>query len=80
MAKFRIGDTVELQGRRAKVVWLSENPSEIEAMDEYIVEFENKQRQFIVAGDLYPKQGHPMNDRERDPITVSPRDTRAAIR
>jgi hypothetical protein len=66
MAKFRIGDIVVLQGRRAKVVWYSENASEIEAMDEYIVEFENKQRQFIVAGDLYPKQSHPINDRERD--------------
>jgi hypothetical protein len=66
MARFRIGDTVVLQGRRAKVVWLSENPSEIEAIDEYIVEFDDKQRQFIVDADLYPKQSHPMNDRERD--------------
>jgi hypothetical protein len=66
MPRFKIGDMVVVEGRPAKVVWFSENASEIEAMDEYIVEFENKQRQFIVSGDLYPKQGHPMNDRERD--------------
>ena len=66
MPKFKIGDTVVLEGRRAKVVWFSENPSEIEAMDEYIVEFEDKQRQFIVSAGLQPKQCHPVDDRERD--------------
>jgi hypothetical protein len=66
MPRFKIGDMVVVEGRPGKVVWFSENASEIEAMDEYIIEFENKQRQFIVSGDLYSKQGHPMNDRERD--------------
>jgi hypothetical protein len=69
MAKFKVGDTVELQGRRARVVWLSENATEIEAMDEYIVEFENKQRQFFVSGELEPQQRPPRHDRvqDRDP-------------
>jgi hypothetical protein len=34
------------------VVWLSENANEIEAMDEYIVEFEDKHRQFVVSSKL----------------------------
>ncbi len=66
MPRYKVGDTVVLEGRRAKVVWLSENASEIEAMDEYIVEFDDRQRQFIVSGDLQPKQCQPLNDRERD--------------
>jgi hypothetical protein len=66
MPRFQIGDTVVLQGRRARVVWLGENTSEIEAMDEYIVEFEDKQRLFIVSSELRPEQSQPLNDRERD--------------
>ncbi len=66
MPKHKVGDTVVLQGRSARVVWLRENPSEIEAMDEYIVEFEDKQRRFIVSGELHSKQSQAMKDRERD--------------
>ena len=66
MAKYKVGDTVVLQGRRARVVWLSENATEIEAMDEYIVEFEDKQRRFIVSGELHSKQSQSINDRERN--------------
>jgi hypothetical protein len=66
MARFKVGDTVVLQGRRARVVWLSENATEIEAMDEYILEFENKQRQFVVSSELGPKQRQPMKDRNQD--------------
>jgi len=56
MARYKVGDTVTLQGERATVVWLSENPAEVEAMDEYIVEFENKQRRFFIASELTPGQ------------------------
>lgn len=66
MPRFKVGDTVVLHGRKAKVVWLSENANEIEAMDEYIVEFEDKQREFIVSSELQPKQSQPMHDRERN--------------
>lgn len=67
MPRFKIGETIVLQGRRAKVVWLSENANEIEAMDEYIVEFEeDRQRRFIVSSDLQPKQSDSMYDRGRD--------------
>ena len=66
MVKFKIGDTVVLQGRLARIVWFSENPNEIEAMDEYIVEFEDKQRQFVVSSDLQAEQSQPVDDRDRD--------------
>ena len=52
MARYKVGDTITLRGERGTVVWLSENPAEIEAMDEYIVEFEDKQRRFFIASDL----------------------------
>ena len=52
MAKYQLGETVTLEGKQARVVWLSENPSEIEAMDEYIVEFDNEQRRFFIASEL----------------------------
>ena len=42
MPKFQVGDTVTVDGRPAHVVWLRENANEIEAMDEYIVEFDDK--------------------------------------
>jgi hypothetical protein len=62
MAKFKIGETVVLDGHRARIVWLSENANEIEAMDEYIVEFEDKQRRFIVSAELHSKQRQAMKD------------------
>jgi len=52
MPRFKIGDTVFLEGRPATIVWLSENANEIEAMDEYIVQFDNKQTQFALASYL----------------------------
>ena len=52
MARYQVGETVTVQGRHGKVVWLSENPNEIEAIDEYIIEFEDKQRRFLVASEL----------------------------
>jgi hypothetical protein len=55
MSRFKIGDTVFLDGRQAKVVWFSENANEIEAMDEYIVEFDDKHRQFVTSSTLTQK-------------------------
>jgi hypothetical protein len=52
MARYHVGDTVIVHGRTGKIVWLSENPSEIEAMDEYIIEFDDKQRRFLIASEL----------------------------
>jgi hypothetical protein len=52
MARYKVGDTIVVHGKRGTVVWVRENPSEIEAMDEYIVEFENKQRRFFIASEL----------------------------
>jgi hypothetical protein len=66
MLRYKVGDTVLVQGKPAKVVWFHENANEIEAMDEYIVEFENKQRRFIVSAELHPKQRQAVNNRERD--------------
>jgi hypothetical protein len=66
MPRFKVGDTVVFEGRRAMVIWLRENANEIEAMDEYIVEFENKQRQFIVSSQLQSKKSQTVHDRERD--------------
>jgi len=66
MPKFKVGDTVVLDGRRAKVVWLSENANEIEAMDEYIVEFEDKQRQFVTASTLDPQKSQPVHNLDND--------------
>ena len=66
MSRFKVGDTVSIEGRRARVVWLSENPNEIEAMDEYIVEFEDKHRQFVVSSKLGPKETQPVPQGKRD--------------
>jgi hypothetical protein len=52
MSRFKLNDNLVLNGRRARVVWLMENPNEIEAMDEYIVEFDDKERQFFVSSEL----------------------------
>jgi hypothetical protein len=65
MSRFKIGDTVLLNGRQATVVWLSENANEIEAMDEYIVEFEDKHRQFVTSSSLAHKL-QPVHDREHN--------------
>jgi hypothetical protein len=62
MSRYKLGDTVLVHGKPATVVWFRENPSEIETMDEYIVEFEDKQRRFIVSGELHSKQRQPLKD------------------
>jgi hypothetical protein len=66
MTRFKIGDTVSVDGRPARVVWLSENASEIEAMDEYIVEFENRERQFVISSALGVDEWQAMHNREDD--------------
>jgi hypothetical protein len=65
MPRFKIGDTVLLDGQRARVVWLSENANEIEAIDEYIVEFEDKRRQFVVSSTL-PQKPQAVGNREHN--------------
>jgi hypothetical protein len=52
MSRFQVGDIVTINGRAARVVWLRENANEIEAIDEYIVEFEDKQRRFVLSSSL----------------------------
>ena len=66
MLRFQIGDTVVLEGHPGRIVWLRENANEIEAMDEYIVEFEDKRRQFVVSSKLQSKQTESVHNRERD--------------
>lgn len=66
MSQYKVGDTVLVHGKRATVVWFRENPSEIDAMDEYIIEFDDKQRLFIVSGELHSKQRQPLKDGEDD--------------
>jgi hypothetical protein len=66
MPRFKIGDTVLVEGRTAKVVWFSENANEIEAMDEYIVEFDDKHRQFMISSQLYSQELEPRHDRKDD--------------
>ncbi len=34
MPRYQTGDPVIVNGNRGRVVWLSENPNEIESMDE----------------------------------------------
>jgi hypothetical protein len=57
MPRFNVGDTVSLRGSKARVVWLSENANEIEAIDEYIVEFEDNHREFVISSELEAEQG-----------------------
>jgi hypothetical protein len=65
MPKYQVGDTVVVEGRKAKVVWLSENANEIEAIDEYMVEFEDRRRQFVISSALAQK-GQPVHDRDHN--------------
>jgi hypothetical protein len=50
---------------------LSENPNEIEPMDEYIVEFDDKVRRFLMSHQL-AKELPPMQDREHDRDSCRP--------
>jgi len=52
MARFKLGDCLILSGKVGKIVELTENASEIEAMDEYIVQFEDGATQFFVSSEL----------------------------
>jgi len=67
MPRFQVGDIVTIDGRPARVVWLRENANEIEAIDEYIVEFEDKQRRFVLSSALEledSKQAESVHDRK----------------
>jgi hypothetical protein len=66
MPRFTIGDVVSVQGRRGKVIWLSENASEIEAIDEYIVEFDDHDREFVISAGLEGEQPPSIGDREQN--------------
>ena len=66
MPRYKLGDTVFVDGRAAKVVWLSENPNEIEPMDEYIVEFDDKQRRFMMSHQLSGDERPAMDKRDHD--------------
>ena len=64
MPKFQVGDIVTIDGRPARVVWLRENANEIEAMDEYIVEFEDKQRRFVLSSAVDSQDTQGIHDRK----------------
>jgi hypothetical protein len=64
MSRFQIGDIVHLDGSPARVVWLREDANEIEPMDEYIVEFEDKRRRFILSSAVNSQQGQTIRDRK----------------
>ena len=64
MLRFQVGDFVQVDGRPARVVWLRENANEIEAMDEYIVEFEDKQRRFVLSSAVESEQPESIHDRK----------------
>ena len=65
MSRFHVGDIVQVDGRPARVVWLRENANEIEAMDEYIVEFVGEgQRRFVLSSAVESKQPESIHDRK----------------
>jgi len=64
MPKFQVGDIVTVDDRPARVVWLRENANEIESIDEYIVEFEDKQRRFVLSSAVHSKEPESIHDRE----------------
>ena len=67
MSRFKVGDIVQVDGRPARVVWLRENANEIEAMDEYIVEFiedDTGQRRFVLSSAVESKQPESIHDRK----------------
>jgi hypothetical protein len=64
MSRFQIGDVVQVDGSPARVVWLRENANEIEAMDEYIVEFEDKRRRFILSSAVDSEKSETIRDRK----------------
>jgi hypothetical protein len=67
MSRFHVGDIVQIDDRPARIVWLRENANEIEAMDEYMVEFigdEAKQRRFVLSSAVVSKQTETIHDRK----------------
>ena len=67
MSRFHIGDIVQIDDRAARIVWLRENANEIEAMDEYFVEFfgdETMQRRFVLSSAVVSKQTETIHDRK----------------
>ena len=64
MTRFQTGDVITIDDRQARVVWLRENANEIEAMDEYIVEFEDKQRRFVLSSAVHSKEPESIHDRK----------------
>ena len=64
MPRYKVGETVVLEGRPARVVWMRENANEIEAMDEYIVEFDDKQRRFVLSSAVESKDTESIHDRK----------------
>jgi hypothetical protein len=66
MPRYKIGDIVSVEGLSAKVVWLSENANEIEAIDEYIVEFEDRRRRFVISSELRPQPTQSIREREHE--------------
>jgi hypothetical protein len=64
MPRFKFGDIVVLNGRQARVVWVRENANEIEAMDEYIVEFDDKRREFVLSSRLGAQETESVHNRE----------------
>jgi len=62
MTKYKLGDTVLLDGRYGRVVWAREDANEIEAIDEYIVEFEDKHRRFAISCMLNVEKANPIHN------------------
>jgi hypothetical protein len=52
MSRYKPGDILSVNGKTARVVWVREDPNEIEAMDEYIVEFDDHEKLFFVSSEL----------------------------
>ena len=70
MSRFHVGDIVQIDDSPARIVWLRENANEIEAMDEYMVEFignpgdDAKQRRFVLSSAVVSKQTETIHDRK----------------
>ena len=64
MSRVQVGDVVKIDDRPARLVWLRANANEIEPMDEYIVEFEDKPRRFVVGSAPESKQAASIHDRK----------------
>ena len=52
MSRYKVGDVIVCSGKRGRVVWVRENSNEIEAMDEYILQFDDNEKQFFISSEL----------------------------